>query len=218
MSFTREEALSKYNKLAQIPEKKVEEPAEKEDDDEDDFFNEYKDDDSLNSRSFMDDSGMASPDVRSAKRSNIKELTTSNKDIVMKEERFVDYDGYRVPVNLNNPWAVSRVLIQTKGKLSLKELKSSAKNSSKISAQAKEAIFLQRVNELEDEERKNQLKWQVKLGESPVDPETREDILASRAKAEYEYKVSYFGKKYLKILFVEIICNLLTFFYLIKQN
>lgn len=50
---------------------------------------------------------------------------------------------------------------------------------------------MQKVNDLEDEERKNQLKWQVKLGESPVDPEIKEDILVSRAKAEYEYKVFY---------------------------
>ena len=56
------------------------------------------------------------------------------------------------------------------------------------------------MNDLEDEERKNQLKWQVKLGESPVDSETREDILVSRAKAEYEYKVINFKLKYEKTL------------------
>lgn len=54
----------------------------------------------------------------------------------------------------------------------------------------KEALFLQKVTELEDEERRNQLKWQVKLGETTVDPEVREDILQSRTKAEYEYKVT----------------------------
>lgn len=176
--------------MAQIQEKKNEESFKKEDDDEDLFYNEYRDDDddSLNSRSIMNDSRMASPNVPSAKRDNIKEHSF-NKDVAISEERYVDYEGYRMPVNLNNPWAIGKVLNQTKGKLSLRELKSSAKNSSKMSAQAKEAIFLQRVNELEEEERKNQLKWQVKLGESPVDPEIREDILASRAKAEYEYKV-----------------------------
>ena len=44
--------------------------------------------------------------------------------------------------------------------------------------------------ELEDEERRNQLKWQVKLGENLVDDATKEDILKSRAKAEFEYKLS----------------------------
>ena len=55
----------------------------------------------------------------------------------------------------------------------------------------KETLFLQKVIELEDEERRNQLKWQVKLGESLVDEETRQDILTSRAQAEYEYKVEF---------------------------
>ncbi|CAF0716214.1 unnamed protein product [Brachionus calyciflorus] len=187
--LARDEMLNKFSKLAKIPEKKIEEPVVV--DDEDDIFNEYKDDDSSNSKSSMNDSRLASPNVRSAlKQTNLKELTTSSKDVAIKHEQFVDYEGYRIPVNLNNPWAISKVLIQTKGKLSLKDLKSSAKNSSKISAQAKEALFLQKVNELEDEERKNQLKWQVKLGESPVDPETREDILLSRARAYYEYQLS----------------------------
>ena len=48
---------------------------------------------------------------------------------------------------------------------------------------------MKKVNELEDEERRNQLKWQVKLGESIIDEQTRQEILASRAQAVYEYKV-----------------------------
>lgn len=181
--------------MAKISEKKTDESIKTEDDDEDEdfFFNDYKDnndDNSLNSRSIMGDSRMETPNVHSAKKTNIKEHLL-NQDVALTQERYVEYDGYRMPINLNNPWAIGKVLNQTKGKLSLKELKSSAKNSSKISAQAKEAIFLQRVNELQEEERKNQLKWQVKLGESPVDPEIREDILISRAKAEYEYKVKF---------------------------
>lgn len=51
-------------------------------------------------------------------------------------------------------------------------------------------MFIQKVTELEDEERRNQLKWQVKLGESLVNSETKKDILQSRAKAEYEYKLA----------------------------
>jgi hypothetical protein len=48
---------------------------------------------------------------------------------------------------------------------------------------------LQKVNDLEDEERRNQLKWQVKLGETRIDEQSRQDILASRAQAVYDYKV-----------------------------
>lgn len=115
-----------------------------------------------------------------------------SQDVAPKQEQFVEFDGYRFPKNLNNPWAVSKVLIQKKDKISMKEIRSSQRSPSsmKISAQVKEALFIQKVTELEDEERRNQLKWQVKLGESLVDEETRQDILRSRANAEYEYKLS----------------------------
>jgi hypothetical protein len=68
------------------------------------------------------------------------EFTSSemSKDVAPKKELYVDFEGYRIPVQLDNPWAVARVLTQSKGKLSHKELKkSSSKNSIKISAQAK---------------------------------------------------------------------------------
>lgn len=80
--------------------------------------------------------------------------------------------------------------MQKKNKLSTKDLRSSAKASAEVSAQVKEALFIQKVTELEDEERRNQLKWQVKLGESLIDQETINDILNSRAKAEQTYKLS----------------------------
>lgn len=62
-----------------------------------------------------------------------------NKDVVPKQDPFVDFDGYRFPKNLNNPWAISKVLIQKKDKLSMKEIKSTQKSptSMKISAQVK---------------------------------------------------------------------------------
>ena len=53
----------------------------------------------------------------------------------------------------------------------------------------KENLFLKRVNDLENEERKNQLKWQVKLGEELIDAQTREEILIARSKAEHAYHV-----------------------------
>jgi hypothetical protein len=59
------------------------------------------------------------------------------KDVVPRKDMYSEYEGYRFPNNLNNPWAVSKVLIQTKGKMSLRDLKSSAKTSIKLTAQAK---------------------------------------------------------------------------------
>ena len=58
-------------------------------------------------------------------------------DIAPKKDPYLDFSGFRVPKNLNNPWAVSRFLIQKKGKLSMKEIRSSTKNSTKLTAQAK---------------------------------------------------------------------------------
>ena len=46
------------------------------------------------------------------------------------------------------------------------------------------------MNDLENEERKNQLKWQVKLGEELIDAQTRDDILIARSKAEHAYHVT----------------------------
>ena len=48
---------------------------------------------------------------------------------------------------------------------------------------------MQKVTELEDEERRKQLKWQVKLGETSIEDKAKGDILESRAKAVYEYQV-----------------------------
>jgi hypothetical protein len=132
-----------------------------------------------------------------------KKVTTfndesSSKDVAVKKENYVDIDGYRFPLDLSNTWNVSKVLMQTRNKLSVKDLRASSKKSTKISAQAKEQIFLQRVNELEDEERKNQLKWQVKLGETLIDEKAKNDILRSRAQAVYEYQLSI-GVPFLEI-------------------
>jgi hypothetical protein len=54
----------------------------------------------------------------------------------------------------------------------------------------KEKLFLQKVLALEDEERKNQLKWQVKLGENSIDYHAKQDIILCRTQAEQRYKVN----------------------------
>jgi len=75
--------------------------------------------------------------VSRSKRAITNISDSNNKDVAPKKVNFVEYEGYQFPVNLDVPWAVGKVLIQKKGKLSLKDLKSSSKNSLKISAQAK---------------------------------------------------------------------------------
>ena len=78
---------------------------------------------------------------RKKRISNKKQLQVSfdhgDNDVAPPNDPFLDFEGFRVPKNLNNPWAVSRFLIQKKGKLSMKEIRSSAKNSLKLTAQAK---------------------------------------------------------------------------------
>ncbi len=65
-----------------------------------------------------------------------------SKDIAPPKQDLVEYEGYRFPKNLNNPWAISRVLMQKRGKLSMKELRNSSKSSNKVSAQVKVIKYL----------------------------------------------------------------------------
>lgn len=75
-------------------------------------------------------------------RGPYKPKTEIGQDVAPKPERYVEYEGYRFPVRLDNPWAVAKVLNQSKGRLTMKELRTSAKtNSFKISAQAKVSVF-----------------------------------------------------------------------------
>jgi hypothetical protein len=63
--------------------------------------------------------------------------TEIGKDVAPKREQFVDFEGFRFPVRLDNPWAVGKILNQSKGKVSMKELKSNKKSTLKLTAQAK---------------------------------------------------------------------------------
>lgn len=67
--------------------------------------------------------------------------TEIGKDVAPKREQFVDFDGFRFPVRLDNPWAVGKVLNQSKGKVSMKELKSNKKSTLKLTAQAKVCYY-----------------------------------------------------------------------------
>ena len=123
---------------------------------------------------------------RIKRQTNMSELDK----LKARSETTIEIDGYRFPKEIRSVWEVSKFLNQTKGKLRLKDLKAEAKLSQTVSKQQKETLFLQKVLELEDEERRNQLKWQVKLGETSIDPQSREEILISRTQAEYQYRLS----------------------------
>jgi hypothetical protein len=49
-------------------------------------------------------------------------------------------EGYTFPSNLNNTWSISKVLMQTKGKVALKDLKKATSNLNKLTPQAKVSL------------------------------------------------------------------------------
>ena len=125
--------------------------------------------------------------------SRMKRQTGSANNLLklkQRSETTIEIDGYRFPKEIKSVWEVSKFLNQTKGKLRLKDLRAEASLSHTVTKQQKETLFLQKVLELEDEERRNQLKWQVKLGETSIDPQSKQEILMSRAQAEHQYKLS----------------------------
>ncbi|KAK3108459.1 hypothetical protein FSP39_008303 [Pinctada imbricata] len=105
----------------------------------------------------------------------------------------VEYGGLRFPSNLDSPFAVGQVLNQEPGKLRAKDLRESIiskKQSTNKPAtrQMKEAVFEHKVRQNVYEERQNQLRWQVKLGDDQITNVDRAKILEAREDAWNEYK------------------------------
>lgn len=73
----------------------------------------------------------------------------------------VEYEGLQFPLNLNTPSAVGKVLTQNPGVQNASQLRTSivSSNGTKASYQLKETIFLQRVKEIDEEEKANKLRW-----------------------------------------------------------
>lgn len=110
-----------------------------------------------------------------------------NKPIPIKA---AEKDGIRFPANINCPSAVGKVLMQEPGKLKVTEMREnmiSKKASSESSRQMKEAVFDHLVRQNVYEERQNQLRWQVKVGEDPISSQMRFNILEERNKAQNHY-------------------------------
>ena len=58
-----------------------------------------------------------------------------------------------------------------------------------IGCRVQEAMFEMAVRQDVYEERQNQLRWQVKLGEDQISPEARAEIINNRNQAWINYKV-----------------------------
>ncbi len=56
--------------------------------------------------------------------------------------------------------------------------------------QMKEAMFEMAVRKDVYEERQNQLRWQVKLGDNPITGKSRQKVLDNREDAVSQYKVT----------------------------
>ncbi|CAB3977419.1 Hypothetical predicted protein [Paramuricea clavata] len=101
-------------------------------------------------------------------------------------------NGIRFPKNLVTPSAVSYVLQQQPGKLKAKDVRQAVKEKKDIplsTKQLKETVFEYKVQQNITEERQNQLRWCVKLGEDEISQLERNRILEERSQGEREYKI-----------------------------
>ncbi|CAF2729790.1 unnamed protein product [Rotaria sp. Silwood2] len=133
-------------------------------------------------------STMSSMPLTTTKQKITKQQTTES--IIDNE---IERDGLRIPKKIDSTWAVSKVLLQKKGKVALKDLRRlnelAPDNQRGLNRQKKETIFLQDVSRIEDEEQRNKIRWQTKLGFDPLSQTERENILASRQISWDEYSI-----------------------------
>ncbi|KAK7486204.1 hypothetical protein BaRGS_00022527, partial [Batillaria attramentaria] len=103
----------------------------------------------------------------------------------------IEYKGLQFPANLESPAAVAQVLNQEPGKLKAKDLRDTMLKQDALGTstrQAKEARFEHAVRQSVYEERQNQLRWQVKVGDEQISNRQRSLILDARRKAYSHYK------------------------------
>ncbi|CAK8672316.1 unnamed protein product [Clavelina lepadiformis] len=120
-----------------------------------------------------------------------------------------EHDGLQFPTLINSQHAVNSVLIQKKGKRRVKDLREDPVAKSNTAAavqssesmisventrQMKEAAFERIVRQDVVEERANQLRWQVHLGQDPMSHQAKLDVLQQRDLANDDYK--FVKKKY----------------------
>ncbi|XP_053554002.1 cilia- and flagella-associated protein 221 [Bombina bombina] len=105
--------------------------------------------------------------------------------------KVIEYQNFRFPVNLSNPYSVATVLNQQPGKLKTKDIREGLSCASKDgkTRQMKETLFEQKVQRNVAEEETNQLRWQVHLGSDPLSLKLRHKIKDDRRQAEKDYQV-----------------------------
>ncbi|KAF6023804.1 CFAP221 [Bugula neritina] len=94
----------------------------------------------------------------------------------LKQKRIID--GIRIPDKIETVHHVSNILLQKPGKMTLKELIEAEKSVS--GRQMKENRFEQAVRKNVYEERQNQLRWQVKIGDTAMKPQDKAKIVSER--------------------------------------
>ncbi|XP_041366512.1 cilia- and flagella-associated protein 221-like [Gigantopelta aegis] len=131
-------------------------------------------------------------------RSKKKKPKQSPKPPKPEPAKEVFYKGIKFSASVvDSPYAVAQVLNQVAGKLSVKDLRQtfmSKKDTKGTSTkQMKEARFEQLVRQNVYEERQNQLRWQVKLGDDQITHKEKQQILDDRNAASVFYKYNVRG-------------------------
>lgn len=103
----------------------------------------------------------------------------------------IEYKGLQFPAKIETPSAVAQVLNQEPGKLKAKDLRETLLKNNNVespSRQKKEARFEHAVRQSVYEERQNQLRWQVKVGDEQISNKQRNLILDARRQAHSSYR------------------------------
>ncbi|KAH9519003.1 hypothetical protein Btru_008882 [Bulinus truncatus] len=128
--------------------------------------------------------------ARSMKKSKNKPAAT-RKVTSAPSQIPLEKNGIQFPQLIESPHAVAKVLLQKPGKLKVNEMRQNLqqqKEGSAMTRQMKEALFDQLVRQNVYEERQNQLRWQVKLGDRPMTIAEKFQILEERSVAESYYR------------------------------
>ncbi|XP_067649334.1 cilia- and flagella-associated protein 221-like isoform X1 [Haliotis asinina] len=118
-----------------------------------------------------------------------KHALLTPKKVFFNQEK--EYQGLKFPAVIESPYAVAQVLIQEPGKLRAKDMRESIltkKDTNKPSnRQMKEAQFEHDVRQTVYEERQNQLRWQIRLGEVQMSNKKRTHVTEDRLHAWEDY-------------------------------
>ncbi|KAK2178566.1 hypothetical protein NP493_535g01047 [Ridgeia piscesae] len=128
-----------------------------------------------------------------AKRKMRLQETSAGFSQRQKSEPMEEYRGLKVPTHLNTPHGVAQILLQEPGKMKMQDLRKAvlsrtAKDSTAPTKQMKEAMFEMALRKDIYEERQNQLRWQVKIGEGQMSHQDRQVVMVDRAEAWEQYK------------------------------